>query len=134
MHASEAIENDELVMTIPYKCIFTVEMGKATPTGQRVVAANIESRFDAPKHIYLMLFLLIDGEDEHSFFRPYYNILPDYLGGMPIFWDEKDYAYLKGSHLLVQCENRKRAIARDYQEILAVDPTAAKEEALRHSL
>jgi protein-histidine N-methyltransferase len=126
VHASEVIEDDELVMEIPYACVFTVEMGKATPTGQIVVQKNIEGRFDAPKHIYLMLFLLIDGEDEHSFFQPYYKILPESLSGMPIFWSEEEYAYLKGSYLLQQCQMRKDAIRRDYEEILAVDSTFSR--------
>ena len=123
VHATQAIEDKELVMSIPYKCIFTVEMGKATSTGQLVLKSNIEGRFDAPKHIYLMLFLLIDSENPESFFQPYYNILPQYLGGMPIFWSKEEYSYLKGSYLLNQCQMRKDAIRSDYEEICDVDPT-----------
>ena len=121
VHASEVIEDDEMIMEIPYACVFNVEMGKATSTGQLVLKANIEHRFDAPKHIYLMLFLLIDGEDENSFFQPYYKILPESLSGMPVFWTEEEYAYLKGSYLLNQTQMRKDAILKDYEEILTVD-------------
>ena len=126
VHANEVIEDDECVMQIPYACVFTVELGKATPTGQIVIKKNIEGRFDAPKHIYLMLFLLIDGEDEHSFFQPYYKTLPESLAGMPIFWSEEEYRWLKGSYLLQQCQMRKDAIRRDYEEIVNVDPTFAR--------
>jgi histone-lysine N-methyltransferase SETD3 len=133
VHASEVIEDDELVMEIPYACVFTVEMGKATETGKIVVQKNIDGRFDAPKHIYLMLFLLIDGENEDSFFQPYYKILPGFngnvregLNGMPIFWTEEEYGYLKGSYLLQQCQMRKDAIRKDYEEICNVDPSFAR--------
>lgn len=126
VHAREGIENDELIMRIPYKCVFTVEMGKATSTGQILVRNNMEHVFDAPKHIYLMMFLLIDGEDPNSFFRPYYDILPENLSGMPIFWDEEEYRYLTGSYLLQQIQMRKDAIARDYREICRVDPTFSR--------
>jgi histone-lysine N-methyltransferase SETD3 len=133
VHASEIIHDDECVMEIPYACVFTVEMGKATDTGKIVVSKNIEGRFDAPKHIYLMLFLLIDGENEDSFFQPYYKILPGFdgnvrvgLSGMPIFWSEEEYGYLKGSYLLQQCQMRKDAIRRDYDEIVNVDPSFSR--------
>ena len=89
VHATEVINDQELVMSIPYRCVFTVEMGKATPTGELVVKSNIEGRFDAPKHIYLMLFLLIDSENENSFFQPYYRILPQFLGGCLYFGLQK---------------------------------------------
>ncbi len=126
VHATEVIEDRELVMSIPYRCVFTVEMGKATSTGQLVLKSNIEGRFDAPKHIYLMLFLLIDAENEDSFFQPYYRILPQFLGGMPIFWGKDEYAYLKGSYLLNQCQMRKDAIRADYEEICKVDPSFSR--------
>lgn len=46
------------VRSIPLKYLITVEMGKETPIGQKVVRARIP--FEAPKHIYLMLAMLTD--------------------------------------------------------------------------
>ena len=48
-------------------------MGKATDVGRAVLEAGLE--LDAPKHIFLMLFLLLDRCNSDSFFRPYYDVL-----------------------------------------------------------
>ena len=45
-------------MAIPLKCLITVEMGKATDVGQAILQSDLE--LDAPKHVFLMLFMLID--------------------------------------------------------------------------
>ena len=60
-----------------------------------------------------MLFLLIDSENENSFFQPYYRIL-QFLGDANI-WTPEEYAYLRGSHLLNQVQMRKDAIRADYE-------------------
>lgn len=39
--------------------------------------------------------------------QPYYDILPRTLANMPIFWSEVELAYLQGSYLLTQIEERK---------------------------
>ncbi len=79
--------------------------------------------FDAPKHIFLMLFMLIDRASPNSFFKPYYDILPATLHNMPIFWTDAELALLTGSHLLEQIRERNAAIATDYTTILSLDPS-----------
>ena len=123
VHTNGTIHEDEVIMRIPYKCCVTVEMGKATYTGKKIIENHIECKFDAPKHIFLMLYMMIDGEDDNSFFQPYYNILPESLSCMPIFWHQDEYKWLKGSHLLEQIQMRKDAIREDYEIICEVDPT-----------
>lgn len=88
---------------------------------KKIIEANLD--FEAPKHIYLLLFLLIDGEKPDSFFRPYYDTLPQTTPNFPIFWDEEELEWLKGSYLLQQVEDRKRSIKSDYEKICAIDPT-----------
>ena len=123
VHTKDPISENEVIMQIPYKCCITVEMGKETPTGRKVIENNFERKFDAPKHIFLMLFMMIDGENENSFFQPYYNILPESLSYMPIFWNKDEYAWLKGSYLLEQIQMRKNAIRGDYELMCAIDPS-----------
>ena len=84
------IEPESTIVTVPLKCLITVEMGKATDVGQAVIAADLE--LDAPKHVFLMLYMLIDRRNPHSFFRPYYDILPKKLSNMPIFWTPEELA------------------------------------------
>ena len=57
-HAKEEIPAGEVCVAVPRRCLITVEMGKATPIGVEVIKHNLE--LDAPKHVFLMLFLLCD--------------------------------------------------------------------------
>lgn len=77
-----------------------MEMGKALPVGQAVLASGVS--FDAPKHIFLMLFILTDMKRPDTFFRPYYDLLPTTLSNMPIFWREEELKLLQGSYLTTQ--------------------------------
>ena len=125
VHATREIGCDEVVVEIPLKCLITVEMGKATEVGRAVLEADLE--LDAPKHVFLMLFLLTDrAKKEKSFFEPYYDMLPATLSNMPVFWNEEELALLNGSYLRAQVEERKRAIANDYAAIVEVFPAFAK--------
>ncbi|EWM25607.1 set domain containing protein [Nannochloropsis gaditana] len=121
VHAKEALAGDQVVVEIPLRCLITVEMGKESDVGKAVLASNLP--LDAPKHIFLMLFMLTDRRNPSSFFKPYYDILPSSLSNMPIFWTDEELAYLKGSHLLTQIEERKRAIEADYAAIADVAPS-----------
>lgn len=123
VHTSSDIDSDEVIMRIPYKCCITVEMGKQTSTGKLLIQKKVDSLFDAPKHIFLMLFIMIDGEDEKSFFQPYYNILPTALSCMPVFWRDEEYQWLRGSYLLQQIQMRKDAIREDYNLVCKHDPS-----------
>lgn len=77
---------------------------------------------DAPKHIFLMVFMLLDRKDPSSFFAPYYDILPPTLNNMPIFWTEDELKCLEGSYLLDQIDERNAAISADYSAICKVVP------------
>jgi histone-lysine N-methyltransferase SETD3 len=99
------------------------QMGKATPIGRLISAANLD--LDAPKHVYLMIYLLCDRLSPTSFFKPYYDILPPTLSNMPIFWSNDELQLLKGSYLVEQIRDRIVAIEEDYAAILQVAPELA---------
>jgi histone-lysine N-methyltransferase SETD3 len=80
---------------------------------------------DAPKHIYLMVYMLINRREPDSFFKPYYDILPATLNSMPIFWNDEELGWLKGSYLLEQVKDRNEAIKNDYDQIIEVAPEFA---------
>lgn len=122
-HATEALSDDEIIIEVPLKCLITVEMGKDTDIGRQIISSNIE--LDAPKHIFLMVFMLVDRQNPDSFFKPYYDILPKTLNNMPIFWTEDELKWLTGSHLLEQVEQRTATIAADYKAICDIAPEFA---------
>ncbi len=86
--------------------------------GRAILKSRID--LDAPKHIFLMVFMLVDRKDPHSFFKPYYDILPETLNNMPIFWTADELKYLEGSYLLEQIDERNIAIEADYLAICNV--------------
>eukprot|EP01083_Nonionella_stella_P022739 62845_1 len=71
VHAKIEIPADTICVAIPRKCLITVEMGQATQIGQVILRSDLD--LDAPKHIFLMIFLLYDRKvnGESSFFKPY---------------------------------------------------------------
>lgn len=122
VHARTHLPSNTMCMSIPRKCLITVEMGQATPIGQLIAASDLD--LDAPKHIYLMIYILWDRKvhGSHSFFHPYYEILPKTLSNMPIFWTSAEKAFLQGSYLLEQIQDRDLAITEDYQAICSIAP------------
>ena len=98
----------------------TVEMGQETEIGRQLLSADLD--LDAPKHIYLMIYILQDRLNPNSFFKPYYDILPKKLSNMPIFWNTQELMNLQGSYLLTQIADRIEAIEDDYRTICEVCP------------
>ncbi|KAL7575687.1 hypothetical protein ACA910_011504 [Epithemia clementina (nom. ined.)] len=122
IHAKTHIPPNTVCMSIPRRCLITVEMGQATSIGQAIYHSDLD--LDAPKHIYLMIYILWDRKvhGNNSFFAPYYDTLPKTLHNMPIFWTPEELAELQGSYLLHQIADRNQAIAEDYYTICAVAP------------
>jgi histone-lysine N-methyltransferase SETD3 len=58
IHAKSHILPNSICMAVPRKCLITVEMGMATPIGQAILQSDLD--LDAPKHIFLMVYLLWD--------------------------------------------------------------------------
>jgi histone-lysine N-methyltransferase SETD3 len=95
-------------------------MGQETEIGRQVLNADLD--LDAPKHVYLMLYMLQDRLNPNSFFKPYYDILPQTFSNMPIFWREDELQHLQGSYILTQIAERIEAIEDDYRAICDVCP------------
>lgn len=122
VHACTHIPPNTICVTIPRRCLITVEMGQATPIGQAILNSDLD--LDAPKHIFLMIYLLWDRKvnNRKSFFYPYYEMLPKTLRSMPIFWSQEELSELEGSYLLTQIADRNEAIAEDYHSICQIAP------------
>ncbi|MGK3744469.1 MAG: histone-lysine N-methyltransferase SETD3 [Bacillariaceae sp.] len=122
VHARTHLPPNTVCVAIPRQCLITVEMGQITPIGQAILRSDLD--LDAPKHIFLMIYLLWDRKvnGHNSFFHPYYEILPQTLSNMPIFWSPQEMDCLRGSYLLQQIEDRNDAIAEDYYAICQIAP------------
>eukprot|EP00560_Eucampia_antarctica_P000642 CAMPEP_0197835956 /NCGR_PEP_ID=MMETSP1437-20131217/27483_1 /TAXON_ID=49252 ORGANISM="Eucampia antarctica, Strain CCMP1452" /NCGR_SAMPLE_ID=MMETSP1437 /ASSEMBLY_ACC=CAM_ASM_001096 /LENGTH=671 /DNA_ID=CAMNT_0043441771 /DNA_START=90 /DNA_END=2105 /DNA_ORIENTATION=- len=122
VHANFSIPPNTVCVSVPRSCLITVEMGQGTEIGQAILNSDID--LDAPKHIFLMVYILWDRKvnGEKSFFKPYYDILPKTLQNMPIFWSLEELRYLQGSYLLAQITDRNEAITEDYHSICQIYP------------
>lgn len=117
VHMRTDVPSETEVMAIGLEYLITVEMGRGCPMGRRLHAAGIDRDLSASKHCYLSLFVMWDRRNPSSFFKPYYDILPQSYPNMPIFWDAAELEYLSGSYLLQQIEDRKANIKADYEAI-----------------
>eukprot|EP00559_Dactyliosolen_fragilissimus_P000533 CAMPEP_0184863958 /NCGR_PEP_ID=MMETSP0580-20130426/13070_1 /TAXON_ID=1118495 /ORGANISM="Dactyliosolen fragilissimus" /LENGTH=638 /DNA_ID=CAMNT_0027362557 /DNA_START=114 /DNA_END=2030 /DNA_ORIENTATION=- len=126
VHAKVNIPVNTVCVSVPRQCLITVEMGQATEIGKAILSSDLD--LDAPKHIFLMVFILWDrrANGSKSFFKPYYDILPKTLRNMPIFWSQEELIYLEGSYLLDQIMDRNKAITDDYFAICSIAPELRK--------
>lgn len=58
VYAKTYLPPNTMCMSIPRRCLITVEMGQATPIGRLIMQSDLD--LDAPKHIFLMVYLLWD--------------------------------------------------------------------------
>lgn len=42
VHSKDSILPEETIVSVPLKCLITVEMGRLTPIGKKVLASNVE--------------------------------------------------------------------------------------------
>lgn len=120
------VEAGEEILAVDRRCLITVEHGKATPVGQRMLMASPPLRLSAAKHCYTVVFILLDQERGGSFFQPYYDALPKSFPSMPLFWPREQLQWLKGSYILTQVADRRRNLEKDYHEICRVSPDFAR--------
>ena len=86
------------IITIPRKLIISCDMGCNIPLSEGL--SNDPSDFEKYKHIYLANFLLEDMEKEDSFYKPYYDILPQDISNIPLLWTNKEINSLHGSYFV----------------------------------
>ena len=120
VRSNQDINQGEVIMQIPLKCLITVEMGKETPIGKIVSKNSIVSSI--PSHIYIMLYILQDLKNKESFFKSYYDILPKDMTNMPLLWNEKDLLALRGSFLLNEIQEMKSSLEIYYKVLCQLAP------------
>jgi len=120
-------EPEEVLLSIPLDNIITVEMGMATHLGKLLMAYEDEMQeeadLSAPKHIFLVFFLLTDRLNPSSPFQSYYRALPSTFPSIPLFWSQEDLSFLEGSYMLTLIADRRAALQADYTELCRIIPS-----------
>jgi len=96
-------------------------MGRTeTEIGKKLFSSNFN--LSTPNLIAVIIYILTTREDPSHFFQPYYRILPKDYGNFPIFWNEEQLSWLKGSPIIDDILDRKRNMETDYDEVCRVCP------------
>ena len=98
VYLKDDIERGTVIVKIPKKLIMSCDMGIDCELSQGLQPGR--DSFEKFKHIYFANFLLEDMEDEDSFFKPYYDTLPEDINNIPIIWSNKEINRLHGSYFV----------------------------------
>ena len=113
------------LMSVGEAYVLTVEKARAHPLCQALARGGVDRELSAAKHCYLALYLLCTRYDAACPFAAYYAILPRAFPSIPLFWTPREAAWLAGSHVAEQVEDRRRNILADYRLILECVPELA---------
>ena len=112
--AKNFIQKDEIIMTIPRKCLISLEDAFETDYG-KIIATFMYSELNSPKHCLLTAFLLYEIRNpKHKY---YFDLLPQDYSNFPVFYKEQELEYLKGSSFLAQIFEKKMDIKSDYEKM-----------------
>lgn len=116
--SNKHIYKDEVIISIPISTIITYEHVISSDIG-RVFTDNIkESTLYSPKHSTFATFLLLERKfNKQSTFTDYYNILPTTYYNFPVFYNEEQLMWLKGTKFLDFINRIKLEMLHDYEVI-----------------
>ena len=113
VHSKKSIKKDSLVIKIPKKLIIHSDR----PSKYGNLMDEYEINIKKKNLTKLVLFMLDDMKDDDSFFKPYYDILPEDLSHMPIFWSDEELLFLENSHFLSSITDRRKILENNYKEL-----------------
>lgn len=89
-----------------------------TSIGKKMMHHQLRQILLSPKHSFLTTYVLLEKErGADSYFFPFIDILPKSFENFPIFFDEEEKEWLKGSPFLQQVEEKIDDISQDYSTI-----------------
>eukprot|EP00457_Paulinella_chromatophora_P002866 gb/GEZN01002871.1/.p1 GENE.gb/GEZN01002871.1/~~gb/GEZN01002871.1/.p1 ORF type:complete len:559 (-),score=89.75 gb/GEZN01002871.1/:565-2241(-) len=123
VHAKQRIQPNTLVLKVPLKQIITLQLSKDSPIGQ---ALQRHPRAVQSSHTYMAAYLLQEKHNPTSFWKPYLEILPAHYRNMPVFFDQEELKWLKGSFTLQMIADRKFSLRREYDQLSQLCPEFAR--------
>ena len=128
VHAKKNIPRDRQIAYVPLKLLIHEGHGQQTDVGSKVWNSP-NNNIIVPAHTQVIIYMLVSGARDAargqgctSFHAPYYRILPETFDCFPIFWNEEEMSWLKGSDLVRQIHDRKRNILADHYEVARIYP------------
>lgn len=122
VHSKNVIAKDKNVIKIPKKLIIHSEM----PSKYGLLMEQYDIETPKKELDKLVLFMLEDMKNTNSFYKPYYDILPDNLSHLPIFWTDEEIENLENSHFVSHILNRQKMLESNYKKLSKI-PNFSKE-------
>jgi len=114
VHARVPISTGEVVLEVPLRCILTSQAARESLAQRKIASSRIEL---LGTQSCLAEYLLEERRQPSSVWRPYLDTLPSSFPHVPLFFDEKELALLKGSFTLGMIEDRKLWLREDHQSL-----------------
>ncbi|CAD8077509.1 unnamed protein product [Paramecium sonneborni] len=120
VNARKPINSKEVILFVPKSHMITLEMAKETPVAKKIIQYRLDLL--SPKHSFLSTFLLQEKSKQDSFWKPYLDVLPKQYSSFPIFFNDNDLQWLKGSPFLKQVKDKIIDLKKDYSDICQIAP------------
>lgn len=114
VQATADIALDQIVLSIPHRCLITTDLARSSPIGRCIAAAGVQP---ASNHTWLAAFLLQERQAIGSPWLPYLDLLPPTYAAyqhVPLLFPADDLAQLRGSFALDRIRERRQALEREY--------------------
>ena len=112
--AKTPINKNEIILAIPKNCLISLEIAMNTDYGKKI-KEFMYNELTSPKHCLLSSFLLF--EKKNTKWKFYFDLLPKNFNNFPIFYNDNELNYLKGSPFLNQIFDKKSDIKADYLKL-----------------
>ena len=113
VEALNDIPESSFVVKIPRKLL--IHSNLHSKYGDLMDKYNINT---PKKHLdKLVLFILDDKNNEKSYFKSYYDVLPKDLSHLPIFWTDDELLLLENSHIITSIMNRRKILSDNYNQL-----------------
>lgn len=113
-YARAPIPKGESVLEVPLRLILTGQLAWVSAIGRQISASGMKERSG---HSYLAAYLLQEKYAADSFWAPYIATLPVSFPQIPLFFGSGELALLEGSFVRGKIEERRSALAEEYQDL-----------------
>tara|TARA_Y100000996_G_C22546309_1_gene651997 strand:+ start:1158 stop:2417 length:1260 start_codon:yes stop_codon:yes gene_type:complete len=130
MHTKKKISSNTDVMYIPLNLLITDDNSSKYSELMGIDLDNIINS----SLIKIALYILDTINDNDNHYQPYYNILPDDISHLPIFWNDSTLNLLESSDLLRDINARKNMLSKEYNKLCEICELFAREQTLENWL
>ena len=124
--AIEDINDKDILIRVPLEALMTLDEARKSKLGV-YFTPQLEKKLNSPHHSLLSTFMLTEiDKGAQSKWKYYFDFLPPSYNNFPIFYEEKEIAYLKGTQFLELVQKKKKEMKEDYDLLLKEIPGYSK--------